>query len=249
MTRRINILVVDDELPFRKVVQTSLSARGFSVEQASDAEQALEMLQQHPFEMVLLDINMPGMGGIEACRRIRAVLPNIGIVMATVRESERDMVQALEAGADDYVTKPLRFGELVARLRAVLRRIGSPDMAATVIQAGDLEIDLERRILRRAGEIVHLTPTEFDLLALLMKNRGMPLTHAKLLRTIWGPEYGEELEYLRSYVKTLRKKIEDDPAQPKYILTEPWVGYRFQSPSDEDPYPPTGSSEAVPTER
>jgi two-component system, OmpR family, KDP operon response regulator KdpE len=248
MTRRINILVVDDEPPFRKVVQTSLATRGFSVEQASDAEQALEILQQHPFEVVLLDINMPGMGGVEACRRIRALFPSLGIVMATVRESERDIVQALEAGADDYLTKPLRFGELVARLHAVLRRIGSPELTATVIQAGELEIDLERRILRRGGEIVHLTPTEFDLLALLMKNRGMPLTHAKLLRTIWGPEYGEELEYLRSYVKTLRKKIEDDPAQPKYIVTEPWVGYRFHSPSEDDQYSPPGSSEALRSE-
>jgi two-component system KDP operon response regulator KdpE len=147
------------------------------------------------------------------------------------------MVQALEAGADDYVTKPFRFDELVARLRAVLRRV-APQDTATVVQAGDLEIDFERRLLRRAGELVHLTPTEFDLLALLMKNRGMPLTHVKLLRTIWGPEYGEELEYLRAYVRALRKKIEDNPAQPKYILTEPWVGYRFYDPTENEPEVP-----------
>ena len=142
------------------------------------------------------------------------------------------MVQALEAGADDYITKPFRFGELVARLRAVLRRTVAQNAAATVILAGDLEIDLQKRLLRRGGAIIHLTPTEFDLLSLLMKNQGMPVTHTKLLRTVWGPEYGEELEYLRAYVKMLRKKIEDDPTQPKYILTEPWVGYRFQNPSD-----------------
>jgi two-component system KDP operon response regulator KdpE len=122
----------------------------------------------------------------------------------------------------------------VARLKAVLRRIVPETAEATVIQAGKLEIDLPRRLLTRAGEVVHLTPTEFDLLALLMKNEGVPLTHTKLLRAIWGPEYGEELEYLRSNVRALRKKIEDDPAQPKYILTEPWVGYRFHDPSPDN---------------
>jgi len=232
MAPRVNVLVVDDEPPFRKVLQTSLSARGFSVEQASSAEQAIEMLTQRVFELVLLDINMPGMGGVEACRRIRDMIPQLGIVMVTVRDAERDMVQALEAGADDYITKPFRFGELVARLRAVLRRTVAQNAAATVILAGDLEIDLQKRLLRRGGAIIHLTPTEFDLLSLLMKNQGMPVTHTKLLRTVWGPEYGGELEYLRAYVKMLRKKIEDDPTQPKYILTEPWVGYRFQNPSD-----------------
>jgi two-component system KDP operon response regulator KdpE len=236
MTRKFNVLIVDDEPPFRKVVQTALSARGFSVEQAGNGDQALELLADHVFHLVLLDINMPGMGGVETCRRVRALMPHVGIIMVTVRDSEQDMVQALEAGADDYITKPLRFGELVARLRAVIRRTVIQNPTPTAIHAGDLEIDLERRLLRRAGTIVHLTPTEFDLLSLLMKNEGMPLTHAKLLRTIWGAEYGEQVEYLRAYVKTLRKKIEDDPAQPKYILTEPWVGYRFQNPSDQDPF-------------
>jgi two-component system KDP operon response regulator KdpE len=214
-----------------------LTARGFLVEEAGSGEQAIAVVRQRLFDMVLLDINMPGMGGIEACRRIRALMPHLGIVMVTVRDAEHDMVQALEAGADDYVTKPFRFGELVARLRAVLRRVAPQDVA-TVLQAGDLEIDFDRRLLRRSGELVHLTPTEFDLLALLMKNQGMPLTHAKLLRTIWGPEYGEELEYLRAYVRTLRKKIENDPAQPKYILTEPWVGYRFCDQAETDPSAP-----------
>jgi len=232
MAPRVNVLVVDDEPSFRKVLQTSLSARGFSVEQAGSGEQAIEMLTQHVFGLVLLDINMPGMGGVEACRQIRDLIPHLGIVMVTVRDAERDMVQALEAGADDYIIKPFRFGELVARLRSVLRRTVAQNAAATVILAGDLEINLEKRLLRRGGAVIHLTPTEFDLLSLLMKNQGMPVTHTKLLRTIWGPEYGEELEYLRAYVKMLRKKIEDDPAQPKYILTEPWVGYRFQNPFD-----------------
>jgi len=248
MTPRIHVLVVDDETPFRRALQASLVARGFSVEQAATGEQAIEILSQHKSQLILLDINMPGMGGVEACRRIRALIPSLGIVMLTVRDAERDIVQALEAGADDYITKPFRFGELVARLRAVVRRTSTQNGTVTVIQAGELEIDLEKRILRRAGTVVHLTPTEFDLLALLMKNHGTPLTHSKLLRTVWGPEYGQELEYLRAYVKTLRKKIEDDPTQPKYILTEPWVGYRFRNPSDGGSYSPQEGNEISPSE-
>jgi two-component system KDP operon response regulator KdpE len=248
MTRKFNVLIVDDEPPFRKVLQTALIARGFSVEQAGNGGRALELLADHVFHLVLLDINMPGMSGVETCRHMRALMPHVGIIMVTVRDSEQDMVQALEAGADDYITKPLRFGELVARLRAVIRRTVIQNPGPRAIHAGDLEIDLEKRLLRRAGTIVHLTPTEFDLLSLLMKNEGMPLTHAKLLRTIWGAEYGEQVEYLRAYVKTLRKKIEDDPAQPKYILTEPWVGYRFQNPSDQDPFTSEDNNRVVPSE-
>jgi len=233
MTRKFNVLVVDDEPPLRSVLQASLSARGFAVEEASCAEQALEIIPQRAFDVVLLDVNMPGMGGLEGCRRIRALMPHVGIVMVTVRDAESDIVRALDAGADDYITKPFRFGELVARLRAVLRRTDSGE-TPPALQVGNLEINFERRLLRRAGKVVHLTPTEFDLLALLMRNQGMPLTHAKLLSSIWGPEYREQLEYLRSYVRALRKKIEDDPSQPKYILTEPWLGYRFPNPSESE---------------
>ena len=234
MTSTSRLLVVDDELPFRRVLQTTLTARGFTVEEAGSAERALELVSQHPFDLILLDINMPGMDGVEACRRLRELMPHVGIVMVTVRDAEQDMVQALEAGADDYITKPFRFGEMVARLRAVLRRAIPENVGPAVLQAGNLEIDFDRRLLRRAGKEIHLTPTEFDFLALLMRNQGALLTHATLLRTIWGPEYGAELEYLRAYVRALRKKIEDDPAQPKYILTEPWVGYRFHNPSDAE---------------
>lgn len=233
MTRKFNVLVVDDEPPLRSVLRTSLSACGFAVEEAGNAEKALEIVPQGAFDIVLLDINMPGMGGLEACRRLRALVPHLGIVMVTVRDAESDIVLALDAGADDYITKPFRFGELVARLRAVLRRADSGD-APAALQAGNLEIDFERRVLRRAGQVVHLTPTEFDLLALLMRNQGMPITHAKLLSSIWGHEYREELEYLRSYVRALRKKIEDDPSRPKYIVTEPWLGYRFHNPSEDE---------------
>jgi two-component system, OmpR family, KDP operon response regulator KdpE len=232
MTSRFNVLVVDDEPALRKVLNTTLTARGFSVEEAGSAEHALDVMHEANFDLVLLDINMPGMTGLESCRRIRSIAPQIAIVMVTVRDAEADIVQALEAGADDYITKPFRLGELVARLRAVLRRTVDETTQLSTLRAGDLEIDFDRRIVRRAREVVHLTPTEFDLLALLMKNQGTLLSHKKLLQAIWGPEYGEELEYLRSYVRTLRKKLEDDPAQPKYILTEPWVGYRFQNPAD-----------------
>jgi two-component system KDP operon response regulator KdpE len=234
-----NVLVVDDEPSLRKTLRTSLAASGFAVAEARSGEEALGVFQQQPFDLVLLDINMPGAGGIDACRKIRSFAPQVGIIMVTVRDSENDKVHALEAGADDYVTKPFRLRELVARLRAVQRRAQRNDAAEPeTLKAGNLEVDIKRRLLWRAGALVHLSPKEFELLAYLMQNQGIPLTHARLLRSLWGPEYGNELEYLRSYVKALRKKIEDDPANPEYILTEPWVGYRFRNPSDPDaPFP------------
>ena len=230
-----SVLVVDDEPALRKALRTSLIASGFAVEEARDGEEALLSARRHPFDLVLLDINMPGINGIDACRRMRGISPHAGIIMITVRDFEDDKVRALEAGADDYVTKPFKLRELTARLRAVLRRTRVAGAAQlSVLHAGKLQIDLDRRLLWRSEEEVHLSPTEFDLLAFMMKNMGAPLTHIKLLRTIWGPEYGGELEYLRSYVRMLRRKIEDDPARPQYILTEPWVGYRFRNPSDPD---------------
>jgi two-component system KDP operon response regulator KdpE len=234
-SRPIHVLVVDDEPALRKVFRTSLTASGFVIEEARSGEEAVDLLPQRPFDLVLLDINMPGIGGVEACREIRALAPKIGILMITVRDAEHDMVLALEAGADDYVTKPVRFRELVARMRAVLRRLdaGSATEPA-VIRVADLEMDQGRHWVRKAGDLVHLTPKEFELLAMLMRNRGAPVTHAKLLRAVWGPEYGTELDYLRSFVRTLRKKIEDDPARPRYIVTEPWVGYRFCDPAHPD---------------
>jgi two-component system KDP operon response regulator KdpE len=236
---RLNTLVVDDESSFRRVLRTSLATSGFAIEEARSGEEAVAMLAQSAFDLVLLDVNMPGIGGVEACREIRAHTPKIGIVMVTVQDAESEIVKALEAGADDYVTKPIRFRELVARLRAVIRRLRIDDASEpTLLQAGDLELDINRHLLYRQGEIVHLTPTEFELLALLMRNHGVPVTHAKLLRSVWGPEYGTELEYLRSFVKTLRQKVEDDPAKPKYIVTEPWVGYRFCNPLDGSPAAP-----------
>jgi two-component system KDP operon response regulator KdpE len=203
------------------------------VEEVGTGTEAVGLLQRRSFDLVLLDINMPGLNGLEACRKIRSIAPQTGIVMVTVRDSEEDKVRALEAGADDYVTKPFRFRELVARIGAVLRRtrrhsLGEPSQ----VEAGDLRVDFRRRKLWKRTEEIHLSPKEFDLLAFLMKNQGAPMTHAKLLGAVWGPEYGGELEYLRSYVRMLRKKIEDDPAQPFYLMTEPWVGYRFNNPAD-----------------
>jgi len=237
------VLVVDDEPPLRQALRTSLIATGFAVEEARTGDEAVAIVRQRPFELVLLDINMPGISGLEACRRIRAMAPRTGIVMVTVRDAEDDKVRALESSADDYITKPFRLRELVARLRALLRRVQPEDSAPAVLRAGDLEIDLSRRVLRRADMQVHLSPKEFDLLAYLMKNLDVPVPHAKLLQAVWGPEYGSELEYLRSYVKALRKKIEDDPAKPEYILTEPWVGYRFCNPNGADFPQPFSHSE------
>jgi two-component system, OmpR family, KDP operon response regulator KdpE len=232
---RHRVLIADDEAALRRALRTSLAATGFAVEEARNGEEALAAFGERRCDVVLLDINMPGMSGVETCQRLRAADKDVGIVMVTVRDTEEDMVRALEAGADDFVTKPYRFGELVARLRAVLRRVksqGEPE--GRVQRAGELELDLEHRTLKKAGAEVHLSPTEFDLMEFFFRHRGAPVTHAQLLRAVWGPEYGNELEYLRSYVRMLRKKIEKDPARPEYILTEPWLGYRFRVPQKEE---------------
>jgi two-component system KDP operon response regulator KdpE len=231
--RPVKILVVDDEPALRRALRASLTASGYLVEEAQDGEQAIAIVRRQPIDLLLLDIHMPGMGGIEACRRIRSLAPQAGIIIITVLDQVDDKVQTLEAGADDYVTKPFLLRELLARLRALLRRTGADQPATTpVIRVGELELDIKRRILKKAGTEVHLSPTEFDLLAMLMQNQGAPIEHSRLLRAIWGPEYGAELEYLRTYVRLLRKKIETNPASPEYILTEPWVGYRFRGSSD-----------------
>src|SRR5580658_4686420 len=215
VSQQCSVLIVDDEPSLRKVLRTSLSAGGFTVEEARSGEEALGVVQHKSFDLVLLDVNMPGIGGVEACRRLRDLTPRTGIVMVTVRDMEDDKVQGLEAGADDYVTKPFRLRELITRLRAVLRRTRVvKTQELPVLQAGSLTMDLHRRILWRSGVPVHLSPKEFDLLAFMMRNQGEPLLHGRLLRSVWGPEYGNELEYLRSYMRMLRKKIEDDPSHP-----------------------------------
>lgn len=239
MSEAARLLIVDDEPALRKALRTSLLASGFEVSEARNGEEALAILREVSVDVVLLDINMPGLTGIDVCRKIRSLSQKTGIIMVTVREAEEDKVQALEAGADDFITKPYKLREMVARLHAVLRRLSKPqDAAERILHAGALELDLERRLLTKDGLEIHLSPKEFDLLAYLFEHQGAPVLHSKLLRAVWGPEYGGELEYLRSYIKMLRKKIEDDPSRPQFILTEPWVGYRFRNPSDpETPLP------------
>ncbi len=235
LPQQFRVLVVDDEAALRKVIRASLAANGFLVEEAGTGRDALGAVQQHRFDLVLLDVNMPGMSGVETCRQIRELEPRAGIVMVTVRDTEEDKVRALEAGADDYVTKPFQFRELVARLRAVLRRTRMNGVAeSSVLEAGSLRLDVARRLLFKANAEIRLSPKEFDLLAFMMRHQDAPLTHVSLLRAVWGVDYGGELEYLRTYVRMLRKKIEDDPARPQYIVTEPWVGYRFRNPTDPD---------------
>jgi two-component system KDP operon response regulator KdpE len=230
------VLIVDDDPAFRRALGTALAATGFEVREARTGQEAITALRDQPADVVLLDINMPGMGGIDTCRTVRKLSPRIGILMVTVRDSEEDKVQALEAGADDFVTKPYRLREMVARLHAVMRRLHPPDEVATrVFRAGNLELDSERRVVTKAGAEIHLSPREYDVLSYLFQHQGALVTHARLLQSVWGAEYGGELEYLRSYVRMLRKKIEDDPSQPEYILTEPWVGYRFRNPADAEP--------------
>ncbi|HXB68707.1 MAG TPA: response regulator transcription factor [Candidatus Acidoferrales bacterium] len=244
--RPVKILVVDDEPAMRRALRASLTASGYLVEEARDGEQAIAMVQRQPIDVVLLDIHMPGIGGLETCRRIRPLAPQAGIIMITVTDHVDQKVQTLEAGADDYVTKPFLFRELLARLHALLRRTGSGlSPTAPVLRAGELELDIKRRILKKAGAEVHLSPTEFDLLSILMQNQGTPIEHSRLLRAIWGPEYGAELEYLRTYIRLLRKKIETNPANPEYILTEPWVGYRFRDPSSTEVTDTNGTDTAA----
>jgi two-component system KDP operon response regulator KdpE len=222
------ILIVDDDASVRRALHTTLQTLGFSTSEASSGEEAMVFARTTPYEVVLLDYNMPGMDGIETCRQLRRLLPQIAILMLTVRNSEDDKVQALEAGADDYVTKPFHIRELTARVRAAIRRAKARDEeTVAVIRVGDLALDPARREVRKAGVFIHLTPKEFDLLHYLMSYAGLPITHARLLNAVWGPEYGDEVEYLRTFMRQLRKKIEDNPAEPRYLLTDIQIGYRF----------------------
>ncbi|HXX20424.1 MAG TPA: response regulator transcription factor [Candidatus Acidoferrum sp.] len=224
------ILVVDDNPQIRRAVRTILISQGFVVMDARSGEEALDLIRKHRLELILLDVNLPGMSGIETCREIRRA-SRVPIIMLTVRDSERDKVQAFDAGADDYMVKPFGAEELTARVRATLRRSGS-EKPATFVAPG-LQIDFERRTVSAKGRVVRLTPKEFELLRQLVTNQGKTLTHRWLLQTVWGPDYGEEMESLRVLINQLRKKIEPDLRKPRYILTEPWVGYRFESPKEK----------------
>ncbi len=224
------ILIVDDDPQIRRVMRMTLAAQGYEVSDAATGDEALEKMRAGPFDLVLLDMNMPGIGGLETCRHIRSS-SSAAIIMLTVRDAERDKVKALDAGADDYVTKPFRMPELLARIRAALRRVAeAPGNLPEVIRLEDLEINLATRRVLVENQEVRLTPKEFDLLCYLAAHPNIPIPHARLLQAVWGPDYGNEVEYLRVFINQLRKKIEPTPSKPKYLLTEPWVGYRFHLP-------------------
>ncbi len=226
------ILVIDDEPQLRRAMQATLSGIGYTVVEAKSGEEALQRLDELQPDLILLDLNMPGIGGLETCRAIRDRW-DTPIIILSVRNTEMDKVQALDAGADDYVSKPFGIQELLARIRAAMRRApGSGDGDVRVVHAGELEIDFEARLVRLRGRTVRLTPKEFDLLHFLVSNPNKAVAHRKLLQTVWGPDYGDEVEYLRVFVNSLRKKIEPEPAKPRYLLTEPWVGYRFVLPQE-----------------
>jgi two-component system, OmpR family, KDP operon response regulator KdpE len=229
MEQQTKVLVVEDDAAIRQSLFETLGALGFAVGEANTGEDALQRLRMVDYDAVLLDINMPGMGGMEACRRISQQYPGLPILVLTVRDEESDKVGALDAGADDYVTKPFQIRELTARLRSAVRRSKvSTARQESVCSIGCITLDPERRRVEKQGEEIHLTPKEFEMLRYLMEQAGRPVPHQRLLTTIWGPEYGNEREYLRVLINQLRKKIEDDPAHPTYILTDSHVGYRFR---------------------
>lgn len=224
------ILVVDDEPQIRRVMRTSLTAQGYVVDDARSGEEALERLRQERFDLILLDVNMPGIGGLETCSRIRAS-SEVAIIMLTVRSAEADKVAALDAGADDYVTKPFSMPELLARIRANLRRAPlAPGTGPQVISFDQIHINVATHQVTVRGEEIRLTPKQFELLHYLVSNPNVSIPHGKLLQAVWGPDYGDQTEYLHVFINQIRKKIEPDPSKPRYLVTEPRFGYRFVMP-------------------
>jgi two-component system KDP operon response regulator KdpE len=225
------ILIASGEPPLRELISKLLRSTGFRLEEAPDTQTALEMTKEGRFNLVLLDVNLPDKGGADACRRLRDQSPATGIVTIRTSGSEEDDWLALDAGADDCVAAPFRYREIVARISAVMRQPHREKARPTaVLRTGELELDLRRRLVRRNGKGIHLSPHEFDLLAILMANPGAALAHTKLARSAWGNGIRHNREYLRTYIQSLRQKLEQDPAHPRYIVTQPWVGYRFCEP-------------------
>lgn len=226
------LLLVEDDPSIRRSLKATLTALGYETGEASTGEEALASLRKTDYDLVLMDLNMPGMGGVEATRRVRREFGRVSVMVVTVRDSEEDKVEVLDAGADDYITKPFQIGELTARMRAVMRRTRTPPPeVAETIQVGIFELYPGQRLLKKRGQQIRLTPTEFDLIAYLMSHANHPILHAKLLSSVWGPEYGDEREYLRTFIMQLRKKIEDDPASPVYLRTVNYLGYVFIDPT------------------
>ena len=228
------VLLIEDDSSIRRGLKATLGALGFDIGEATTGEEGLMRLRMVNYDVILLDLNMPGMGGVAACRRIRQEFPRISILVVTVRDSEEDKVQALDAGADDYVTKPFKIGELTARIRAAMRRGRVPQTTPDeTLRVGIFELQPARRLLKKRGVEVRLTPTEFDLIAYLITHSGRPVLHSKLLSSVWGPEYRDEREYLRTFIMQLRKKLEDDPANPAYLKTINYLGYVFVDPIED----------------
>lgn len=227
MSEQRRILVVDDEPQIRFVLRKTLAKQGYEVQTAIDGAMALEILRNWPPDLVITDLTMPKMNGIELCRHLSAI-SNVPIIVLTVKGEENVKVKALDAGADDYVTKPFGMDELLARLRALLRRVSVPTEAVdSIIETGDFRIDLESHSVSVGGRPVRLTPKEFDLLVYLVRHPAKVLTHRALITAVWGGGWLEQTDSLRFFIGQLRKKIEPQPATPHYILTEPWIGYRF----------------------
>jgi two-component system, OmpR family, KDP operon response regulator KdpE len=226
------ILVVDDEPQIRRVLRAVLVHAGYEVVEARDGLEAIETLMRERPSLILLDANLPDMTGLELCRRIRLSFES-PIIMLTVRSAERDKVEAFDSGANDYVVKPFATGELLARIRNALR-ISAAEQPLPKVETPDLSVDLETRMIHVRGHRVHLTPKEFEVLRTLVIQQGKAVAYQKLLQTIWGPDYREETDKLRTVIGQIRKKIEKDPARPCYIVTEPWFGYRFEVPTDEN---------------
>jgi two-component system KDP operon response regulator KdpE len=225
------ILVIDDDPQIRRAMRATLTARDYEVSDARTGEEGLEKLRTSALDLVLLDINMPGMGGLETCRLIRSG-SDVAIIMLTVSNSEKDKVNALDAGADDYITKPFSMPELLARIRAALRRMPQPPGQADLrpLASKGVLVDLPARQVTVGSRVSRLTAKEFDLLSYLLARPNKTIAHRELLQAVWGPDYGDELEYLRVFVNRLRKKIEPDPSKPQFLVTDAWAGYRFHLP-------------------
>jgi two-component system, OmpR family, KDP operon response regulator KdpE len=221
------IMVVDDQPKIRRFMRSTLVAEGYEVNEAKNGEAALENIRELRPDLVVLDMNMPGMGGLAACRAIRKD-SDIAIIMLTVRNSEEDKVAALDAGADDFVSKPFSTPELMARIRAALRRVPSAQSSPKKIRLGEIVVNFDERTVSRGGVSAHLTPKELDLLRYLTQHPNQALSHRELLQAVWGPDYGDQVDYLRVFIKNLRKKMEANPEHPQYITTDPWVGYRLK---------------------
>jgi len=223
-----NILVVDDEAQITRVLRTTLSAQGYIIRTAADGLQALQEMKTWPPDLIITDLRMPNMDGLQLCRKVRTE-SGVPIIVLSVKGEETIKVEALDAGADDYVTKPFSVNELLARVRAALRRTSAVEQPENpVVDIGDFHIDIPRRLVEVKNQEVHLTPKEFDLLVYLARHPEKVLTHRALLAAVWGPNSVEQTEYLRVCIGHLRKKLEPDETVPRYILTEPWVGYRFE---------------------